>query len=47
MSNKEMTTVVLNALLEEWGNFNSTIHGGVELIHSRIYGHYARLKKPN
>ena len=33
MSDREMTTVVLNALPEEWGNFTS-----------RIYGHCARLK---
>lgn len=27
MSDKEMTTVVLNALLGEWGNFTSSIDG--------------------
>jgi len=26
MSDSEMTTMVLNALLEEWGNFNSSIY---------------------
>ena len=26
MSNKDMTTMVLNALLEEWGNFTSCIY---------------------
>jgi len=30
MSYKEMTTVVLNALLEEWGNFTSSIYGKKE-----------------
>jgi len=30
MSNKEMTTVVLNALLEEWSNFTSSIYGNKE-----------------
>lgn len=30
MSNKEMTIVVLNALLEEWGNFISSIYGKKE-----------------
>ena len=30
MSEKEMTTVVLNALPEEWGNFNSSIYGNKE-----------------
>ena len=30
MSDKEMTTVVLNALLEEWGNFTSIIYGKKE-----------------
>ena len=32
MSNKEMTTVVLNALPEEWGNFTSNIYGKKEAI---------------
>ena len=27
MSDTEMTTVVLNALLEEWGNFTSSLYG--------------------
>ena len=30
MSNKEMTIVVLNALLDEWGNFMSSIYGKKE-----------------
>jgi len=30
MSNKKMTTIVLNALLEEWGNFTSSIYGKKE-----------------
>lgn len=30
MSDKEMTTVVLNALLDEWGNFVSSIYGKKE-----------------
>lgn len=30
MSNIEMTTVVLNALPEEWGNFTSSIYGNKE-----------------
>lgn len=33
MSNKEMTTVALNALLEEWGNFTSSIYGKQEATH--------------
>lgn len=32
MSNKEMTNIVLNALLEEWGNFASSIYGKKEAI---------------
>jgi len=31
MSNKEMTTIVLNALPEEWGNFTSSIYGKKEV----------------
>ena len=27
MSDKKMTTIVLNALLEEWSNFTSSIYG--------------------
>ena len=27
VSDKEMTTIVLNALSEEWGNFSSSIYG--------------------
>ena len=27
ISNKEMTTLVLNALREVWGNFTSSIYG--------------------
>ena len=30
MFHKEMTTIVLNALLEEWGNYTSTIYGKKE-----------------
>jgi hypothetical protein len=30
MSDKEMTTIVLNTLLEEWGNFTSSIYGKKE-----------------
>ena len=30
MSDREMTTVVLNASLEEWGNFTSSIYGKKE-----------------
>ena len=30
MSDKEMTTIVLNALAEEWGNFTSSIYGKKE-----------------
>ena len=30
MSNKEMTTVVLNALPKGWGNFTSSIYGKKE-----------------
>ena len=30
MSNREMTTMVLNALPEEWGNFTSSIYGKKE-----------------
>ena len=30
MSHREMTTVVLNALPEEWGNFTSSIYGKKE-----------------
>lgn len=30
MSDKEMTTIVLNALPEEWGNFTSSIYGKKE-----------------
>ena len=30
MSDKEMTTVVLNTLLEEWGNFTSRLYGKKE-----------------
>eukprot|EP00253_Pinus_taeda_P009693 PITA_09693 len=30
MSNKEMTTIVLNVLVEEWGNFTSSIYGKKE-----------------
>ena len=30
MSDKEMTTIVLNALPEEWGNFTSRIYGKKE-----------------
>ena len=30
MFDREMTTVVLNALLEEWGNFTSSIYGKKE-----------------
>ena len=30
MSDKEMTTVVLNALPDEWGNFISSIYGKME-----------------
>lgn len=30
MSDKEMTTIVLNALPEEWGNFTSSIYGEKE-----------------
>ena len=30
MSDKEMTTVVLNALLEEWVKFTSSIYGKKE-----------------
>jgi len=30
MSNREMTTIVLNALPEEWGNFTSSIYGKKE-----------------
>lgn len=33
MSDKEMTTMVLNALLEEWGNFTSSIYTKKELPH--------------
>ena len=30
MSDREMTTIVLNEPLEEWGNFNSSIYGNKE-----------------
>ena len=30
MSGKEMTTIVLNALPKEWGNFTSSIYGKKE-----------------
>ena len=30
MSDSEMTTVVLNALPEEWGNFTSSLYGKKE-----------------
>ena len=30
MSNREMTTIVLNALPKEWGNFTSSIYGKKE-----------------
>ena len=30
MSNKEISTIVLNALPEEWGNFTSSIYGKKE-----------------
>jgi len=30
MPNIEMNTVILNALLEEWGNFTSSIYGKKE-----------------
>ena len=30
MSDREMTTIVLNALPEEWGNFTSSIYGKKE-----------------
>ena len=31
MFDREMTTIVLNALLEEWGNFLSSIYGEKEV----------------
>ena len=30
MSDREMTTVILNALLEEWANYTSSIYGKKE-----------------
>ena len=30
ISNREMTTIVLNALPEEWGDFTSNIYGKKE-----------------
>ena len=30
MSDKEMTTIVINALPKEWGNFTSIIYGNKE-----------------
>lgn len=36
MFDKEMTIVVLNALLDEWGNFISSIYGKNELEHYKI-----------
>ena len=30
MSDNEMTTVVLNSLVEEWGNFTSSLYGKKE-----------------
>ncbi len=44
MSNREMTIVVLNALLEEGVTLLQVFIGKKKLLHSRIYGHYARLK---
>lgn len=32
MSNLEVTTLVLNALLDEWGNFVSSIYGKKEVV---------------
>lgn len=45
MSDLEMTSVVLNALPNEWGNFVSNIYGKKEVLHSVICVHYVRLKK--
>lgn len=45
MFDREMTTIVLNALPDEWGNFVSSIYGKKETTHSMIYGCFARLKK--
>ena len=35
MSDSEMTTVVLNALLEEWGKFTSSLYGKKEATPSQ------------
>jgi len=48
MSDREMTTVVLNALPEEWGNFTSRLQVYMErkrLLHFKIYGRSVRSKK--
>ena len=45
MSDREMTTVVLNALPEEWGTSLQVYMGKRKPLHSMNYGHYAKLRK--
>lgn len=45
MYNKEMTTIMLNALPNEWGNFVSRIYERRNPIHSMNFGHYVKMKK--
>jgi len=47
MSDREMTTVVLNALLKEWGTSLQVYMGRKRLLHLKIYGHFVRSKKPD
>jgi len=46
MYDKEMTTIVLNVLPNEWGKFVSSIYGRRKPPNSVNFGHCVRLKKP-
>jgi len=45
MYDKEMITIVLNALPEERETSHPSSMGRRKLLHSMIYGHYEKLKK--